>query len=153
MVDAGCSHRSSLNAVIGSKVPGVVTDSVHIHTGTTGTAPTGQKPPGEPDNEFALNFGGEQKVVCRSVIDTLHWGSLLQDAFSTSFYSHLKQQVRIVRMYCTQACICGQRVWCKTDGLLLLFVAEATEVLRQDLPFLFVRDPRFHIFVDNLTFR
>lgn len=64
----------------------MVTDSVHIQTVTAGT-PTGQKPPGEPDNEFALNFG------------------------------------------------------------------EATEVLRQDLPYLFVRDPRFHIFVDNLTFR
>lgn len=30
---------------------------------------------------------------------------------------------------------------------------EAVEVLRQDLPDLFVRDPRFHIFRDDLTFR
>lgn len=30
---------------------------------------------------------------------------------------------------------------------------EAVEVLRQDLPDLFVRDPRFHIFREDLTFR
>lgn len=31
--------------------------------------------------------------------------------------------------------------------------AEAVETLREDLPCLFVRDPRFHIFREDLTFR